>query len=658
MRRALAIAALSLSLGLPAGALPRETDRWIRLETDHFTLFSNVNARNTKRISNQVGKLKQALDVISVGMETHSPLPTYIYVFRNRAAFRDFTIGMNRKPERIAGFFVGNDDGNYVAINASSGERPEEVVFHEYVHYWLDNNVPAAPLWLSEGLAEYFSTFNTRERFAEIGRPMFSHAEWLRGNAMIPIIDMLTADTASADYHEQDRVGTFYAQCWVAVHFLMSDEKNRDKLGDYFQRLGAGQDALEAFLETWGWTAEQFQKKLEAYISEGSYSYYRLTFKHKLEDTDATVTPMDRESVLFVLGDLLAHNPPIQFESAEEHLLAALAIDGEMGEAWATLGFLDQLRGEDQRATERFERALSLGEDDARTHRLYGLSLLERFEDSLVTGFEKFDQPPPMLALARKSLRRAVELEPGHPPSLVGLARTYVYEPNSDETLYAIQQGLNAMPSRTDLLLDLVIVSAHRGNLAGAWRILNDSLRLRGDTTMVRSAEGIIAQVAIEQAFALADEEKDVEAVRLLKETAEATTTRPVQRQLLAQATTLGTQVLEGEDLDFYDAAIVEANEGRFDRAVAMLGELIERTDQEKLKLVAEAQREAIIEVQHETENISLYNRAIALANDHKFKDALAVMDELLARDIDADLRTEARKVRREIAKAVPGDRP
>ena len=185
----LAIAVLSLLLGLPPWALPKQNDRWIRVDTDHFTLFSSVGVRDTKRLSNQIGKLKQALDGSSVGMKTHSPLPTYIYVFRNRSAFREYTIGMNKKPENIAGFFAGSDDGNYVAINASAPARPEEVVFHEYVHYWLDNNVPAAPLWVGEGLAEYYSTFTTRERHAEIGRLVLPHARWLRGHAMIPMID-------------------------------------------------------------------------------------------------------------------------------------------------------------------------------------------------------------------------------------------------------------------------------------------------------------------------------------------------------------------------------------------------------------------------------------------------------------------------------------
>ncbi|NIQ85607.1 MAG: hypothetical protein GTN83_12495 [Acidobacteria bacterium] len=630
--------------------MPRENERWIRLDAEHFTLFSNVSERRTRYISNQVGKLKQVLDTSSVGMKTHSPLPTYIYVFRNRASFRDYTIGMNQEPEKIAGFFAGSDDGNYVAINAATDERPEAVVFHEYVHYWLDNNVPGAPLWVSEGLAEYYSTFATRDRVAEIGVPVMSHVEWLRGRTPIPMTDLLTADTSSADYHEGERVGLFYAQCWVTVHYLLSDEENRGKLGAYFQKINAGLGSTEAFIAVWG-PPERFQKELAAYVRNELFSYYKLTFKNRLEDTEASVERMERKEVLFRLGDLLAHNPPIQFEAAEEHLLAALAADEEMAEAWATLGYLDQLRGEDARAAERFEKALSLDEDNARTHRLYGLSLLETFEDTLVTGFETYDELPPMLALARESLRRAVELDPNHPPSLVGLARTYVYQPHSDETLHAIQQGLNAMPSRNDLLLDLVIVSAHRGNLPGAWRILDDALRRRGESSMVRSAEGLIAQVAIEQAYDLVDREEDIEAIRLLSETAERTTTRPIQRQLRAQATTLGTEVEEGEDLDFYDAAINEANRGRLDDAIAMLDALIEETEQEKLKLVAKAQREAIIEIKHETENITLFNRAIALANDHKFKQALQTIDELLARDLDTGLREEARKVRDEISK-------
>jgi len=651
MRRTLAVASLALLFGLPPWALPKEENRWIRVDTNHFTLFSNAPGRQTERLGVHVEKLKQTLDATSVGMKTLSPLPTYIYVFRGSSSFRDYRIGTQGAPENIAGYFTSNDDGNYVAIDVASGNRPEETILHEYVHYWLDNNVPTVPLWVGEGLAEYYSTFKSRNNVAEIGHPVLSHGRRLETHRLIPLAGLLTADESSSDYHGDERAGLFYAQSWVAVHFLMSDPQSRGKLGVYFQKINARQDPVDAFRETWGFSPEEFGKKLEAYVKKGRYPYYKLTFENDLEETLAHTTPLDYENVLFRLGDLLAHAPPIQFASAEEHLLAALEIDADLSPAWATLGYLDQLTGKDERAAERFEKALSLDENAARTHRLYGLSLLERFENTLVSGFEIFDEPPAMLAKARHSFRRALELEPGHPPTLVGLARTYVYQPQSDDALYALQQGMNAMPSRIDLLLDLVIVSAHRGNLAGAWRILNDSLRPRGDSGMTRSAEAIIAQTAMAQADEFADDGDLEQAITLLRDTAQATSTRALRRQVRAQATSLSATIEAGEDADLYDAAIAAANAGRFEQSISMLVELIEFTEQEQLKLVAAAQHDAMVEIKQETENINLFNRMVTLANDHKFEEAAAALEQLLARELDAELRAEAEKVGGEIGK-------
>ena len=630
-------------------ALPKEKDRWIRVDTDHFTLFSNASERQTKQLGRHVEKLKQALEATSTEMTTISPLPTYIFVFRNESTFHDYKLGRDGRSANLAGYFVRSDDGNYVAINVASGYRPEEIIFHEYVHYWLSNNVPDAPLWVSEGLSEYYTTFKTHANFADIGRYVESHLEWLGGHDLIPMRRMLAADTSSPDYHESDRVGTFYAQSWVAVHFLMSDPQRREQLGRYFSRIKAGQDPLAAFVEAWGMTTTQFQQQLQTYVAERKFPYYKLTFEHDLDVASATVQPIEYAEVLFRLGDLLAHNPPVQFSDAEQHLLAALKIDETLAPAWATLGYLAQLRGMDGKAAVMFEKALALDKDDARTHRLYGLSLLDRFEDTLVTGFETFDTAPAMLAKARHRLSRALELEPGHPPSLAGYAGTFAYEPHSNEALLALQRGIAALPGRTDLLLDLVIVTAHRGNLDGALELLERSLRSRGEASATRSAEALIAQVCTEQAFKLADADEQEKALQLLHETAEAIETGAIRRQLLAQATTIGATAIEGEDLERYDAAIDQANEGRFEEAIRQLDELIDSTDQAQLKLVAQAQRDSLVEIRRETENITLYNKAITLANDHKFAEALSALMELLKRELDQALRAEAETVKHQI---------
>ena len=70
-----------------------------------------------------------------------------------------------------------------------------------------------------------------------------------------------------------------------------------------------------------------------------------------------------------------------------------------------------------------------------------------------------------------------------------------------------------------------------------------------------------------------------------------------------------------------------------------MLDALIAETDQTELKLVAQAQRDGLAELRLETENITLYNRAITLA-------------KLLKRDLDVDLRHEAHKIKRQLERA------
>ena len=650
MKRVSIIVAILLATCLPAQALPRDDDRWIRVDTDHFTLFSNAGERQTRQLGRYAEKLKQALEVSSEGLSTASPLPTSIYVFRDEHSFHDYKLDREGRSENLAGYFVRAEEGNYVAIDIGSGYRPEELLFHEYVHFWLSNSVPEVPLWIGEGLAEYYSTFRSHANFADIGRFVEEHVAWLRDGGLIPMADLLAAGTSSPDYHEADRVGTFYAQSWAAVHYLMSDSKRRALLGSYFKRINAREDPVEAFRDTWGLTPEQFHERLTAYVARGTFPFYKLTFERQLRQTRATVRDMDRSEVLFRLGELLAHSPPLQFGDAEQHLLAALKLDESLAPAWATLGYLAQLQGRDDQATTYFERALEFDADNARTQRLYGSNLLERFEDTLTTGFETFEETPETLAQARRSFELALELEPGHPSSLAGLARTYVYQPESPEALLALQRGIAAAPGRGDLVLDLIIVSAYRGNLAGARRLLEVSLRPYGDSNMTRSAETIVTQVSIERAFSLADTDRKVEAVALLRETAASIENVTLQRQLLAQAVSIGADAVNGADLDLYRAAMVQANEGDFDAAILKLEELIASSVQEELLAAAHAQRDSLIEVKRETENITLYNRAITLANNHRFEESVAALDELLTRDLDRALRVEAEKVKREVA--------
>lgn len=50
-------------------------------------------------------------------------------------------------------------EANYIALSADSEEHALPTIYHEFVHAMLNNSVAGMPLWFSEGLAEYYSTF-------------------------------------------------------------------------------------------------------------------------------------------------------------------------------------------------------------------------------------------------------------------------------------------------------------------------------------------------------------------------------------------------------------------------------------------------------------------------------------------------------------------
>jgi len=61
------------------------------------------------------------------------------------------------------GMYVGGTDANYIALRLDVSlnqetYEPFEPVYHEYVHYLTRRLIASLPLWMVEGLAEFYGT--------------------------------------------------------------------------------------------------------------------------------------------------------------------------------------------------------------------------------------------------------------------------------------------------------------------------------------------------------------------------------------------------------------------------------------------------------------------------------------------------------------------
>ena len=98
---------------------------------------------------------------------------------------------------KLAGLFLRGADKNYVLLRMDAqGEDPYAVVYHEYTHF-LTRNVVALPLWLNEGLAEFYAYTQIRSKDVILGKPSGQALGLLRSRSPLPLETLLRVDTTT-----------------------------------------------------------------------------------------------------------------------------------------------------------------------------------------------------------------------------------------------------------------------------------------------------------------------------------------------------------------------------------------------------------------------------------------------------------------------------
>jgi hypothetical protein len=172
--------------------------------------------------------------------------PIHVYVFQTAGEFEAFMrLHHPGFPQRRA-FFLETD--TRLEVYAQWGDRVAEDLRHEVTHGYLHSVVPNLPVWLDEGLAEYFEVPRGqngvhREHVALL-------VERLQTDGWRPELERLEALPPDVDMTQAD-----YAEAWAWVHFLLtSHPARRELLCDHLRDMRQHGSArpLSAGLRQWG----------------------------------------------------------------------------------------------------------------------------------------------------------------------------------------------------------------------------------------------------------------------------------------------------------------------------------------------------------------------------------------------------------------------
>ena len=179
--------------------------------------------------------------------------PINVYLFKKEKSYRSFMGEQFPDFEDRRALFVKDDTS--LKVIAHWGPRVGEDLRHEVTHGYLHSVVPNLPLWLDEGIAEYFETSRGKRGFNSPHVYLLSNA-YRRGD--------WAPDLRRLEAIEQPELltQTDYAESWLWVHFLIeSDTHSRKLLQDYLARLRMSGQATDVSEKIEEWDPE-FQEHL------------------------------------------------------------------------------------------------------------------------------------------------------------------------------------------------------------------------------------------------------------------------------------------------------------------------------------------------------------------------------------------------------------
>src|SRR6185369_5607776 len=225
-----------------------------------------------------------ALSVIFPKVRLDTPVPTLVVLFKSNDDFRPFKPRVKGKiQEEVGGYFLTRSHANYIVLAADNpGASTYEIIFHEYEHYILHSNSNRLPVWLDEVLAEFFSSFEVSDNNlkASLGNPIARHVFYLRDTPLVPLKTLISVDRKSPYYNEGRKAGTFYAESWALIHYLMlsDDGKRRPQLQQFMVSLSEDRPIEELFKRAFQTDFKQLEGQLQSYVNRRLFPVLNVAF--------------------------------------------------------------------------------------------------------------------------------------------------------------------------------------------------------------------------------------------------------------------------------------------------------------------------------------------------------------------------------------------
>jgi tetratricopeptide (TPR) repeat protein len=428
------LAGISTACLMARGSTPAG---WVEARSAHFIVLSNANQKDAVGLASHFERMRAVFATLLPADDDDSARPIQVVAVRDQKDMQAMepTAYLTQGGVNLSGFFLHSVDKDYILVRVDADEEHAySVVYHEYTHSMLRRASGWMPLWLNEGLAQFYENTDFDDKAAWLGEANPAQLSLLKRSELLPLKTLLTVDAGSPYYHNEAEGSLFYAESWALTHFLTVSDRlqGTHRVRDYTERMALGEDSVTAATLAFG-DLNKLQAGLGDYVVQRKFMYFMMPAERKIDAKSIAVRAVPETEADAVCADVMAHTD--RTTEAASLLDGVLRADARQGLAHETMGYLRYQAGDFAAAKKWFGEAVEIDPESFRAHAYFASAMAragDRRDDAAIeTNLREAIRLNPEFAPACDALalfgarrhrdlneaeslgRRAVELEPG-----------------------------------------------------------------------------------------------------------------------------------------------------------------------------------------------------------------------------------------------------
>src|SRR5215469_2522218 len=261
--------------------------QWLRVSSDHFVVLTDAGQKKGHEIVARFEQMRAVFGDLLARRKLVMAEPMEIIAIGSPDEYAQIVPTSSPDPSVGTGFFLSAPDRIYIVLNASVPDC-WRAVEHPMAHYFLNFNYPPTQPWFDEGFAEYFASLYFDSKKVELGSDpelslhgtntspiaagtnantsLKSLTELLSSPVWLNLPDLLEMKNRVVNGQEGTHHTLFYAQSWILVHYLLSQNK-LSETGTYFDLVeNQHVPVTQAVQQAFGMSTAQLDQAVKDYF--------------------------------------------------------------------------------------------------------------------------------------------------------------------------------------------------------------------------------------------------------------------------------------------------------------------------------------------------------------------------------------------------------